>query len=511
MKIRLFIILVAALAIATGAKSQVVDTSFYQAKRGHYLAVEAGYGMMSIYHKMRSELNTTDLKYGIQARATYRWYILKHFAIGTGIHYQQMGSSSTLNNTQQITDAVDELGRKIEHRTLFHGLEETDKAHAFSIPAGLYYHGGQMAKRLKLNVGAGVMFNFVVANSFKTKGDLETRLYYNDYNLELGNITGHNVYTANGFSGKYNDFIPSLSIYGELGFIYSVNRKLDITLSALAAYGLNPTISSEQNVYDPDCMAADRYQNPGYNGVLASQESYGVRLLNIGGLVGIRYHIKSYDISQQELSHDRRRHDMQNYDINRNNRQEFERQERKRREDSIRLADEERKAREIKEAEFERQRRDSIERATADSIAYAKALADSIEAANNTITHSVSAELDSLIRILNNNKCKYNASELSGFTSQQKKSIKRLAQLMMMFPSIEIYCYGHTCDIGDMETNKALGMKRAEAFAAELIRNGVNPSQIECGSKWFKEPLVPNTSESNRAINRRVELVRKQK
>ncbi|MBO7462063.1 MAG: OmpA family protein, partial [Bacteroidales bacterium] len=73
-----------------------------------------------------------------------------------------------------------------------------------------------------------------------------------------------------------------------------------------------------------------------------------------------------------------------------------------------------------------------------------------------------------------------------------------------------IICIGHTCDIGTEEQNKAVGLKRAEAFAQELIDRGVDRSRIECDTRWFKEPLVPNTSEKNREINRRVEVKRKQ-
>jgi outer membrane protein OmpA-like peptidoglycan-associated protein len=80
---------------------------------------------------------------------------------------------------------------------------------------------------------------------------------------------------------------------------------------------------------------------------------------------------------------------------------------------------------------------------------------------------------------------------------------------MINFPSINIICIGHTCDIGTMEQNKAVGLKRAQAFAQELIDRGVSPDRIECQSKWFSEPLVPNTSEKNREINRRVEIKRK--
>ena len=526
MRLRVLTIILAVLATAMGARAQVVDTSFYKAQRGHYVSLEAGYGAMSLLHGMSGNENTTELRYGFQARFSYRWYIFRYWALGTGLHYQQMGTQSMVNSIQHIPDAVDEQGREIDHRTDFHNLEENVDAHIFSVPAGIYLHGIQLLKRLKMNFGAGVMFNIPVRNSYKTTGGLETRLYYEKYHLELGNdVKGHNIYSSNSpFSGRY-DLLPSLSVFGEMGFIYSLNRRIDLTLTGLGAYGLSPTISGEKYLYDPDCMTADAYTDPKYNGVLASKEAYGVRCLNIGGMLGIRYHIGTYSISPEELERARRTRDFDEIEFSRNPHLEFDLLDKKKRrevEDSIiDLAEHPNRRREIEEAESQRIRdriaavkaiADSIAKAQADSIAKAKA--DSISIAVDTthmeavINEVVRVELDSIITELNHNHCKFNDSRLQ-LTHHQKKSIDRLAYLMTNFPSINIICIGHTCDIGTVEQNKAVGLQRAKAFAQELIDRGVDESRIECQTKWFSEPLVPNTSEKNREINRRVEVKRK--
>ena len=530
MKLKYLIILaVAILASAICAKAQVVDTSFYKAQRGHYVSLEAGYGAMSLLHGMSDDANTTDLRYGLQARFSYRWYIFRYWALGTGLHYQQMGTRSMVNNMQHIPNAKDEQDREIEHRTEFHNLDEKVDAHVFSIPAGIYLHGIQLMKRLKMNFGAGVMFNIPIKNSYKTTGGLDTRLYYDKYHLELANLdekNNHNVYKIDRpFSGRY-DLVPSLSVFGEMGFIYSLNRRIDITLTALGAYGLSPTISGDKYLYDPDCMSPDAYQSPKYNGVLASEEAYGVRCLNLGGMIGIRYHIGTYSLSPEELERARRLPNFDEVEFTRNHRLQFDMLDRERRkevEDSLMDIVENRNRHEIDDAEKIRQQQirdslaaiavaDSIAKAKADSIARAKA--DSISLAVDTthmeaiLNEVVRVELDSIIVELNHNNCKFNDSRLQ-LTHHQKKSIDRLAFLMINFPSINIICIGHTCDIGTEEQNKAVGLKRAQAFAQELIDRGVNPDRIECRTRWFLEPLVPNTSEKNREKNRRVEIKRK--
>lgn len=504
MKLKFLIILLPLIAMAASAKAQVVDTSFYKAKRGHYISLEAGYGVMSMLHGMSKAENSTDLKYGFQARFNYRWYIFRHWALGTGVHYQRMGTQSTVNSMQHIPNAEDELGRTIEHRTQFYNLEENADAHVISVPAGLYLHGVQLFKRLKMNFGAGVMFNFSIQNSYEAAGGLDTRLYYDEYHLELANVRGHNVYSSNStYSGKY-DIMPSVSVFGEFGFIYSLNRRIDLTLSFLGAYGLNPFISSDKYLYDPDCMIADGYKDVKYNGVLGSEEAYGVRFLNLGGMLGVRYHIGTYNFDASELERTRRRRDLEEVEFERQRRLEFEEAERRRRQaeaDSLLFVEEERRRRELEEAEFVRQQRQR------DSIAAADSIKVAIDNTPSDSSFNVSAreELDSLILVLNQNRCEFNESKVI-LSDEQKKSMDRLVYYMNQFPSIHIICIGHTCNIGTVEQNKIVGMRRAKAFAKELTDRGVDASRIECVTKWFSEPLVPNTSEKNRKINRRIEV-----
>jgi len=64
---------------------------------------------------------------------------------------------------------------------------------------------------------------------------------------------------------------------------------------------------------------------------------------------------------------------------------------------------------------------------------------------------------------------------------------------------------GHTCDLGTDEYNLKLGQRRANAVG-KAIREGLGDSKIiiDPVSRGESDPLVPNSSESNRAKNRRV-------
>ena len=48
---------------------------------------------------------------------------------------------------------------------------------------------------------------------------------------------------------------------------------------------------------------------------------------------------------------------------------------------------------------------------------------------------------------------------------------------------------------------------RAKSVRQAMIDRGIDPARIEAEGRGEKEPVVPNTSDENRAKNRRVEFV----
>ena len=74
-----------------------------------------------------------------------------------------------------------------------------------------------------------------------------------------------------------------------------------------------------------------------------------------------------------------------------------------------------------------------------------------------------------------------------------------------------IICEGHTCDLADENYNKNLAQKRAEVVKEYLIKNGFKGENIMPVSKGKSTPIVYNTSEQNRKLNRRVVFLIKEK
>jgi outer membrane protein OmpA-like peptidoglycan-associated protein len=86
--------------------------------------------------------------------------------------------------------------------------------------------------------------------------------------------------------------------------------------------------------------------------------------------------------------------------------------------------------------------------------------------------------------------------------------IQEIAQVLRSHPEIlAVEVQGHTDDSGTAAFNQDLSQRRAEAVRAALIRNGIDESRLVARGYGLEKPLVPNTSDVNRARNRRVQFV----
>lgn len=82
-----------------------------------------------------------------------------------------------------------------------------------------------------------------------------------------------------------------------------------------------------------------------------------------------------------------------------------------------------------------------------------------------------------------------------------------LAALLRQNPDYRLELTGHTDDTGDPLANVALSLARAKAVADYLVVAGVSPARIRSHGVGSSQPVVPNDSPSNRARNRRVQLL----
>lgn len=86
--------------------------------------------------------------------------------------------------------------------------------------------------------------------------------------------------------------------------------------------------------------------------------------------------------------------------------------------------------------------------------------------------------------------------------------IEKIAIAMKNNPNLKIEIDGYTDNIGSKEYNLKLSLKRAQAVKDILVKKyGINPKRIVVKGFGEKYPLLPNTTPTNRALNRRVEII----
>jgi outer membrane protein OmpA-like peptidoglycan-associated protein len=74
--------------------------------------------------------------------------------------------------------------------------------------------------------------------------------------------------------------------------------------------------------------------------------------------------------------------------------------------------------------------------------------------------------------------------------------------------AIKIEVQGHTDNKGSAAYNKNLSDRRAKAVMKYLLEHGIELSRLTSHGYGFERPLVDNSTEQNRALNRRVQFVR---
>ena len=84
--------------------------------------------------------------------------------------------------------------------------------------------------------------------------------------------------------------------------------------------------------------------------------------------------------------------------------------------------------------------------------------------------------------------------------------LERVYKLLAENPNLSIEIGGHTDDVGPSEENTVLSLNRAGAVKKYLIDKGIPDNKVKAGGFGEARPLVPNNSESNQQLNRRVEF-----
>jgi outer membrane protein OmpA-like peptidoglycan-associated protein len=93
--------------------------------------------------------------------------------------------------------------------------------------------------------------------------------------------------------------------------------------------------------------------------------------------------------------------------------------------------------------------------------------------------------------------------------AESRPTLDKVAAILKDKPDWAFSVEGHTDNIGGATFNQRLSERRAAAVAAYLERAGIDAGRLTSRGFGFDHPIATNDSESERAQNRRVELIKK--
>ncbi|GAB3882150.1 OmpA family protein [Spirosoma agri] len=88
---------------------------------------------------------------------------------------------------------------------------------------------------------------------------------------------------------------------------------------------------------------------------------------------------------------------------------------------------------------------------------------------------------------------------------KSRTELDRLSAFLKASPAVKIEIAGHTDDRGDAAANLTLSQKRAQSVVGYLTKAGIDPGRIRAVGYGKTKPVVPNTTDENRQLNRRIE------
>jgi outer membrane protein OmpA-like peptidoglycan-associated protein len=130
-----------------------------------------------------------------------------------------------------------------------------------------------------------------------------------------------------------------------------------------------------------------------------------------------------------------------------------------------------------------------------------------VEVNKNNTTKKLDIQLDMLTTktkiVFNDITFETNSSDLN---IKSYEELTRLVKFMNDNPDIFIEISAHTDDKGSDAYNINFSMKRAQAVVDYLSGQSIDKKRLQSKGYGKSMPIVPNTSDENRAKNRRVEL-----
>jgi outer membrane protein OmpA-like peptidoglycan-associated protein len=85
--------------------------------------------------------------------------------------------------------------------------------------------------------------------------------------------------------------------------------------------------------------------------------------------------------------------------------------------------------------------------------------------------------------------------------------LDKIATLLKTKSTKQIAVDGHTDNVGSLPSNQAISLARAKSIVNALVARGVPQQRLQAEGFAFQRPVVSNSNEEGRAMNRRVDII----
>jgi len=97
----------------------------------------------------------------------------------------------------------------------------------------------------------------------------------------------------------------------------------------------------------------------------------------------------------------------------------------------------------------------------------------------------------------------------SAVKPESQGSVDQIASLLKSLPDLKVSIEGHTDNVGTPESNKKLSEERAKSVMTAVAAKGVAVDRMMAVGHGQDKPVADNRKEDGRALNRRVEVVKR--
>jgi outer membrane protein OmpA-like peptidoglycan-associated protein len=325
--------------------------------------------------------------------------------------------------------------------------------------------------------------------------------FYEKKNLELGALGAPDV-SQYGFGAIHNpsevlsaynngklNMKYNVSLIGEAGFLFSLSRRVDISLGAFVDYGLlninnkgkesTPLFLGPESDYVSQANNGNVGKGITYNSVTYTEYVNHINTISYGGKVGVR--VKLGKLSQkQNVEQQHAREIIQKPAMIHDTVYIIEKQ-------SVNIDS---LVKKMKEAIGD------VDKKTTEVVAHKK-----IEKEEEKLDYYPGVYPEEETNLLF--EPIYFDLNKSSLNPESIKNLDKKVSILKKYRDIQLIIFGNTCDIGNDPYNFQLGYKRAEAAKNYMVNKGIAKERLQISTMSKFDPELPNINEENRTHNRR--------